>query len=195
VGVVAGCNVVAPPQDDATRYYILSDSAPAAAQGGQSQGGARVGLKAVRLEGYLRRREMVVRTAANEVDFKDYRRWAEPLDAAIGRIVQSRLLASPAVSQVWVEPFPVDQDRDYDVSIEITRCEGAVSPSGNYVASLSASIEVSTSGPNGHVVARRSFSAPDEAWNGTDFDRLAALLSGDAAALGRDVLAGIPAKN
>ncbi len=195
MGAVAGCNVVPPPQEDATRYYILSDSAALGGQAGAAQGGLRIGLRTVRLEGYLKRRDMVVRTGPNEVDFRDYRLWAEPLDAAIARAVQSSLLASPGVSQAWIEPFPVDQARDFDVSIEVTRCEGAVAPSGKYVASLSAIVEISTSGANAHVVARRMFEAPEQAWDGIDFDRLAALLSGDAAALGRDAFAAIPARN
>jgi uncharacterized lipoprotein YmbA len=195
VGLVAGCNVVPPAQDDPTRYYVLSDSAPAAPQAGPSQGGARIGLRAVQLEGYLRRREMVVRTGSNEVEFRDYRRWAEPLDAAIARILQARLQSSPAVAQAWVEPFPVDQDRDFDVSVAVSRCEGSASRSDRYVASLSATIEVSTAGPNAHVVARRVFAAPDAAWNGSDYERLAALLSADVAQLAQEVLAAVPAKN
>ncbi len=192
VGLVAGCNVIPPPQDDPTRYYVLSDAAPAAAQ---AQGGARIGIRTVRLEGYLKRREMVVRTGANEVAFRDYKRWAEPLDAAVARVVRSALLASPAVSQAWIEPFQADQDRDFDVSMEITRCEGAVGPAGRYVASLSAVVEISTTGASPRVVARTVFTAPDEAWDGADFDRLAGLLSGDVAALGREIAAEIPAKN
>jgi len=195
LGFVAGCNVVPPATDDPTRYYILSDSAPAAAQGGQAQGGARIGLRTVGLQGYLRHREMVVRTAANEVEFRDYRRWAEPLDAAIARVLQSTLLASSAVSRAWVEPFPVDEDRDFDVAIVITRCEGVASPSGKYAASLSATIEISTAGANPRLVARKLFVAPNGAWDGRDFDRLASLLSGGVAALGREVLADIPARN
>lgn len=195
LGAVAGCNVIPPAQEDATRYYILSDPAPPAAQAAPSGTGARIGLRAVRLAGYLKRRDIVVRKGPNEVDFRDFRLWAEPLDAAIARSVRSTLLSSPAVAQVWAEPFPVDQDRDFDVSIEVTRCEGAVTASGKHEASFSAAIEVSTTGANAHVVARRRFDAPDAPWDGTDFERLAALLSGDVAGLGRDVLAAVPAKD
>src|SRR5579862_2911754 len=96
---VAGCNIVPPPTEDPTRYYVLSEMpAPAAAAAGT----LRVGLRAVRLEGYLKRREMVVRTGANEVEFRDYRRWAEPLDGAIARVVRSALLASGPVGEAWV---------------------------------------------------------------------------------------------
>lgn len=188
----AGCSVVPPAQEDATRYYVLA--VPGLAASG-AQGGIRIGLSGVSLGGYLKRREMVVRTGPNEVEFRDYRRWAEPLDEAIARIVQSSLLASPGVSQVWVAPFPTDLDRDFDVSIAVTRCEGAASRSGKYVAAMAASIEVSTSGANARVVARRLFVAPDEPWDGEDYGRLAGLLSGDAAALGREVLAAIPPKS
>ena len=61
----------------------------------------------------------------NEVEFRDYRRWAEPLDAGVARVLRARLLASPDVAQVYAEPFPADQDRDFDVSVEVTQVRGA----------------------------------------------------------------------
>ncbi len=191
-GALAGCNVVPPAQDDPTRYFVLSGvPAPAA----PVQGNLRVGVRTVRLAGYLNRREMVVRVGPNEVEFRDYRRWAEPLDAGITRVVRSALLASGQVSQAWDEPFPAEQERDYDMVIEVTRCEGAAAGSGRFEAHLSALAEIWTAGPNPRSVARRVFTAPAEAWDGRDYDRLAALLSGEAAALGRDLLAALPAKN
>jgi uncharacterized protein len=194
MGVLAACNVVPPPQDDATRYFILSDPAAPAPPGGLVHGTMRIGLKSVVLDGYLRRREMVVRTGENEVAFKDYKRWAEPLDTAVSRIVRSTLAASPAVAEVYTEPFPFGPKRDYDVSIEIRRCEGAV-VSGKYVARLSAIIQVSTTGDDAHVVSRRLVMAPPESWDGDDYGQLANLLSIEAAGLGRDVLADIPEAN
>jgi uncharacterized lipoprotein YmbA len=191
VALVAGCDIVPPAQTDPTRFFILSDSGRHA---GQALGGLRIGLQAVKVEGYLQNRDMVVRTGSNEVEFRDYRRWAEPLERAIGRALQSDLLASPGVSQVWAEPFPGDGERDFDVSVEVTRFEGAATGSGRYVASLSAIIEISAPGANPRIVARRQFTAPDEAWDGADFERLAGLLSADVAALAREVLAEAPAK-
>lgn len=190
VAAVAGCNIVPPPTEDPTRYYVLSDVPAAAA----AAGALRVGIRTVRLDGYLKRREMVVRTGANEVEFRDYRRWAEPLDGAVARVARSALLASGSVAEAWTEPFPPDQERDYDVSIEITRCEGYVPPSGRAEARLAAVVDIWTAGGSPHRVARRVFTAPAEAWDGRDFDRLAALLSSDLGALGRDIAAALPPK-
>jgi uncharacterized lipoprotein YmbA len=195
LGVLAACNVVPPAQDDPTRYFVLSDSAAQAGDAQPAAGGARIGLKAVRLESYLRRREMVVRTGENEVEFRDYRRWAEPLDAGVARVLRSRLQAAPGVALVCTEPFGAEQGRDFDVSVEIRRCEGTAAPSGKYGASLVATIEIWTTGTSPHVLARRVFVAPDAAWDGRDFDRLASLLSADVSALGQEVLAAIPARN
>lgn len=192
--VQSGCNVAQPAQDDPTRYFVLSDP-PAPAGLSPATPGARIGLKAVKLESYLRRREIVVRTGDNEVEFRDFRRWAEPLDTAVARVIRAKLLASPGVAQVVTEPFPADQDRDFDVSVEVRRCEGLASRSGHYAADFEATIEVSTAGTGPRVIARRTISAPDAAWDGSDFDRLAALLSADAAALGQEVAASLPQRN
>jgi uncharacterized lipoprotein YmbA len=159
-----------------------------------AQGGLRLGLRAIKLDGYLKHRSMIVRTGPNEVRFEDYRLWAEPIDAAISRALRSSLLAAPAVAQVFVEPFPFDQVRDYDVSIEVTRFEGALS-AGKYEARMAATIEISTSGANARVVSRRTFEAPAEAWDGADFGQLAALLNRDVASLAQEVAADIPARD
>jgi uncharacterized lipoprotein YmbA len=198
LGLLGGCNVVPPAQDDPTRYFVLSDAvspevvgAPAPA----AQGGLRIGLRAVRVESYLKNRAMVVRTAANEVKFEEYHRWAEPVDAAIARVLRSRLVGSAGLAQVYTEPFPFDQARDFDVSIDVLRFEGAVSArGGKSVASLKALIEVSTTGANARIVARKLFVAPEEDWDGKDFDQLAALLTADVSDLGQDVLGSLPAR-
>jgi uncharacterized lipoprotein YmbA len=198
LGLLGACNVVPPAQDDPTRYFVLSDAVSpeaVAAPSAAAEGGLRIGLRTVRIESYLKNRAMVVRTAANEVKFEEYHRWAEPVDAAIGRVLRSRLVASPGVAQVYTEPFPFDQARDFDVSIEVLRFEGAVSVQGGKdVASFKAWIEVSTAGANARVVARKLFVAHEQDWDGKDFDQLAALLTGDVGDLGQDVLGLFPAK-
>lgn len=194
LGLLSACNVVPPAADDPTRYFILSDPQVAAVPA-PAAGAARVGLREIKLESYLRRREIIVRTGENEIQFMDFRRWAEPLDAAVSRIIRLRMQEAPEVAQVLVAPFPIDQALDYDVAIDIRRCEGAVAASGKYVASFSATFEITTAGADPHLVVRKLYTAPDAGWDGRDFQRLASLLSADVSALGQEILAGIPAKN
>jgi hypothetical protein len=195
LALAAGCNLASPPEDDPTRYYVLSDAGGSDAHAAQAPGTLRIGLRAVGLEGYLKNRQFVVRTGANEVDFRDYRRWAEPLDAAISRMLRAKLLASPGVGQVSCEPFPLEQERDFDVSVEILRFEGDVTAPGRASANLTALIEVSTTGADSKVVVRKRFVAPAAAWDGSSFDQLAGLLSHDVAALGQEIASDIPAKD
>jgi uncharacterized lipoprotein YmbA len=194
LGFLGACNVVAPASDDPTRYFVLSDPA-AVVVPAPASGAVRIGLREIRLESYLKKREMVVRTGENEVEFRDFRRWAEPLEAAIVRVVRLRLLEAPRVSQVYSAPFPVEAQPDYNVTLDVHRCEGASSPSGKFAASFSATIEISSAGPDARVVSRTLFTAPNADWDGRDFDQLASLLSADVSALGAQVLAGIPEKN
>jgi uncharacterized lipoprotein YmbA len=196
LGLLAACNVVPPAEDDPTKYFILSDPPAAAVQAPAPAAGAvRIGLREIKLESYLKKREMVVRTGENEVEFRDFRRWAEPLDAAISRIVRLRLLEAPEVALVATEPFRGDQQVDYTVAIDVRRCEGALAAPGKFVASFAATVEISTAGDNPRVVSRKLFRAPDAPWDGRDFDRLASLLTADVSALGQDILAGLPARN
>jgi uncharacterized lipoprotein YmbA len=188
----AGCNVVPPAQEDSTRYFVLSGAQVPAVQA--PSGTLRVGIRTVRLESYLNRKEMVVRSGANEVRFEDFRRWADPLDAALTRIVRSKLLAAPSVAQVVAEPFPFDQARDYDVSIEVVRFEGDLGADGKYSASMAAVVEISTAGSSPRIVSRKLFEAPAQAWDGADFDRLAALLRGDVDLLADEVASELPGK-
>jgi uncharacterized lipoprotein YmbA len=194
LGLLAACNVVPPASDDPTRYFLLSDPPPAVVQA-PAAGAVRIGLKEIGLESYLRKKEMVVRTGENEVEFRDFRRWAEPLDASIVRVLRLRLLGAPGVAEVFAAPFPADQARDYDVTIEVRRCEGAATPAGGFVASFAAMVEISTAGADPHPVSRKLFTAPDAAWDGRDFERLASLLSADVSAVAQEIVAGIPARN
>jgi hypothetical protein len=102
------------------------------------------------------------------------------------------MLEEPGVAQVLVDPFPVDQEPDYDVSVDVRRCEGSVDASGKGSASFSATIEITATGASPHVVARKLFTAPAAAWDGRDYGQLASLLSADIAALGQEIASDLP---
>ncbi len=181
----AGCDgIIPPPQVDPTRYYVLTGPSPApAAVGGQ----LRVGLRTVELAAYLKSPDMIVRQGANELMLQDYARWGEPLEAGIARILQERLQAAGGVGRVYLQPFPLDADRDCDVAVTILRCEGATDRTAHFAAT----IEI-TKAADGRLLSRRTFVAPDAAWDGKNFGQLAGLLSADAEALGQEIVAALP---
>lgn len=188
--VGAGCSVLPAPPVDPTRYYVLNGPSLDAAGIGNHGGPVRVGLKAVDIAPYLRKPMIAVRRDANELVYDDYTRWAEPLEASVARIVQTRLLAAPGVGRVYVAPLSFDQHRDFDVAVSVVRCEGV---SGDRpVARFAALIEVTTGGDEPQVVVHKVFAAPDVPWDGRDYAALARALSQGIAALSEEIVAALP---
>ena len=188
--MLGGCQLLPPASADATRFFVLT--APVAtseAQTASTEGRLQIGLKAVEMPAYLRAtKSMVVRDGANEIRFQDYARWAEPLEAGVLRLLKERLLASPGVLGVDAHPMRGDVARDYDVSVRIIRCEG----SADEVARFSAAYEIVAADGSGKVVANKTFTAPEAAWNGKDFGALAAALSDGVNALGAKIAGELP---
>jgi len=189
-----GCSIVPEASQDPTRYYVLTG--PGYRQGANAERGTlRLGLKAVELSPYLRKGSLVVRKGSNELVYNDYARWAEPLEAGISRAMRAQLMASAAVERVFVYPFPFDQPRDYDVAVNVIRCEGAKGGGEGATARFAAVVEITTAGENGgQVVSRKVFHAPDTAWNGHDYGALAEALSAGVGALCEDLVASLPEK-
>lgn len=162
-------------QPDLTRYYVLT------AQGGAKRGGTeanaaekKVYLKAVNLPEFLRGRLMLVRLGENEVKYVDTARWAEPLDAGLGRVLRESLAGVEVVTR------SVDA-RDFDVVVHVRYCEGVVPAK---VARLAARVEVFTAGMDSRRVAEDEFEIESPHWNGEDHGQLAAKLSDAARQLG-----------
>jgi uncharacterized lipoprotein YmbA len=154
----------------------------------------RLGLKPVEVAPYLKKGSLVVRTGENEVSFPDEARWAEPLDQEITRTLRLRLLAAPRVGRVFVAPYAPDDARDFDVSVQVLRCEGARAGGARTVTRFAALVEIASAGENPRLVARKTFVAPEVAWDGKDFARLAGLLSDAVGALGQEIAGALPEK-
>ncbi|MFI5356140.1 MAG: membrane integrity-associated transporter subunit PqiC [Opitutales bacterium] len=190
---LTGCSVVPEATSDHTHYYVLTGPEPGATAARAESGGLRLGLQPVQISPYLNNVSVVVRRGTNELVYDDFARWAEPLDAGIGRVVSAQLRASPAVARVLRAPLPFNQPRDYDLTLNVLRCEG-VKDGERSVAHLAVAMEITTVGDNSQVVVRRVFNAPDRAWDGRDYGTLVQALSADVAVLGAEIVAALPAK-
>lgn len=193
--LATGCNIIPSPTADPTRYYVLSAPSAGAAGAQAINGGLRIGLRNVELAPYLKKGSLVVRTGENELAFPPEARWAGPLEQEILHTLRLQLLASPSVGRVFLQPFPFEEPRDFDVSVRLLRAEGVLpAGGGSGVVRLVAMIEVTRIGALGEVVARRRFVAPEMAWDGQDFSQLASRLSAAVAALSDEVVGVLPAK-
>lgn len=190
--LVAGCKILPDPVSDSTRYFVLA-STPAEIVAQRGAGPLQVGLRSIELPGYLRNhRDMVVRKGLNEIRFDGYSRWAEALEVGLQRILKERIGTADTVGAVLTQPFSGDVRRDYDVTIRIVRCEGAVNADKSATARLVAYYEIVQVAGAGNVLVRRTFSAPEQPWDGSDFGALARLLGEGAELLAADIVANLP---
>ena len=191
---LSGCSLLPAPSSDPTRYYVLTPAADLAQPRPAKAERARViGLKRIDSAPYLNGKDLVVREAGNEITYHSFSRWAEPLATSIGRTLAERLEASANVARVYAQPFSFEVPRDYDLTVSIVRCEGERRADGRASPSLVAVIEVTEAKAGGAVVLRKSFVAPERAWDGKDFGALAAALSAGVEALGAELTLAIPA--
>lgn len=186
----AGCNLIPPPQADPTHYYVLSG--PSLTEAPAPTGKLRLGLRPLEVAPYLRKGSIVVRLGGNELLYKDEARWAEPLEAGIARALRAQLLVQPEIARVYTPPYPIDQDRDYDLAVNILRCEGATDTAGRSTVKFAAMLEITSVKDPGLVVARRIFTAPDAPWDGHNYGALAESLSAAIAALSHEAIAALP---
>lgn len=163
---LAGCEVIPQPEPDPTRYFVLRSSQPATPATADREGVA-LGLHSVELPAYLRNsRSLVVARGGNELVFRDYDRWAEPLDAGLERVLRDALAAHPRVARVDPFPFTSGAARDYDLTVRVIRCEGAETADGQLVARLVVAYELRRAGAAGERVREGRFAAPELPWDG-----------------------------
>jgi hypothetical protein len=74
----------------------------------------------------------------------------------------------------------------------VLHCEGVREGGSGAVARFAATIEIMTTGKDARIVVRKMFVAPDAAWDGKDFARLAARLGEAVGALSQEVVAALP---
>lgn len=161
LGLLSSCNVLPQPQADTVRNFTLAGPPGAAPVTNAAQ------VRPVLVAGHLHGRPMAVRVAAHEVIYLDDVRWAEPLDAALTRILRDRLGAVGGGATV---------------AVEVSRFE-LVRSEGNSVQ-LAASYSILPAGAAKEVAQRGVFASAPRIWDGKDHGMLVALLREAADELG-----------
>ncbi len=185
--LLSGCATLLPvAQPDPTRFYVLT--APVATTA--ATGDTVLGLRNLEVAAYLRSRSLVVRKGENEVDFREFARWGEALDAGLARTLRENLLAADTVAQVAVVPFSLELVRDYDVTVRVLACEGDTDGRVHFRAGW----ELWSTGAGAEVVERGDFIAAGLTWDGRSEASLVAGLSRAVAGLSAEIAAALSAE-
>jgi uncharacterized lipoprotein YmbA len=185
---LAGCSFVPEAQSDPTRFYVLS------ADGTRSDlrpNAPLVFLRDVELASYLRSRPLVVRRGENEIEFREFSRWGEPLELGIARVLREELVARGAASGVRAAGARRDSlAHDLVLNVRVLACEGGANGSVIFRAVWDLS---STSGTPG-LVARGEYRASGLRWDGKSEASLVGQLSQAVVGLAGEIAAALEKK-
>ncbi len=83
----------------------------------------RIGIREIKLPGYLDRPQIVTRIGVNEIALSYAHQWAEPLSQLIVRVITSQLSARLANVVVSAYPWSFNQSQDAEIQIQINQFE------------------------------------------------------------------------
>ncbi len=121
--VLAGCSLS--PRQDPSQFYVLSaasDTAGAVA-GPAGASGLELGIGPVSFPEYLDRPQMVTRVGANQLQFSETERWAEPLKGSFTSVLAENLQQLLGARTAYMYPWYASLTPDYTVEVDVIRFE------------------------------------------------------------------------
>lgn len=185
---LGGCLSVPIPQaaPDPARFYVLTATA-AAAPGAAPAGASTVQLLPVEVASYLRARPLVVRRGENEVQFREFARWGEPLELGVARVLREELLARGAAASVagGAGHFAGGAPQAA-LTVRVLACEGGADGAVFFRAAWELVPLAQGEKPAGEP-RRGEFRAENLRWDGKNEASLAAQLSVAVAGLAQQI--------
>jgi uncharacterized lipoprotein YmbA len=169
LALATGCNIIPVAQPDLTRYFVLT-TAVAKPVDAAAAPRWKVALRPVEVPSFLRGKAMQVRLAGNEIHFADEARWAEPLEAGLGRVLRESLENRGDAVHVVAS---AGEDPEFAFAVRVQRCEGDREAK---VARFAAVVEVYAPRVSADRRAKDTFTVEIPNWDGT-YGQLAQKLS------------------
>ncbi len=169
------------PTTDPTRFFVLENSAAGGDAAAPATSNVIVGLLPIEVPAYLLdHRALAFKTADNEIRFRDFDRWAEPLDEGIARLLRDGLEHEAGIGRVLVPPFPLQPARTFDLQVRVLECTAVIDGNVRFILSYQ------LVAPDGKLHRQGVYSSTDLAWNGESAD-LARQLSAAVVAAARTI--------
>ncbi len=116
----AGC--ISIPASPTPRFYTLeAEDVPADAGKPAVVADMIVGVGPVKVPGYQDRPQIVTQKNDNTVNFAQFDRWGESLEAGISRLIRERLSVEISGAKAMAFPWNLSVPVKYQVSVEIVR--------------------------------------------------------------------------
>lgn len=123
LGLVLGFTGCVGGRSPQARFFQLQPPVDAAVAQKRLPSGITVSVKPVILESYLRQPQMAVRVKPQEVVYREFTRWAEPLDRNITRVVTDDLRKLFQTDRIAILPQIDDRSEMITLSIEVISFE------------------------------------------------------------------------
>ena len=181
--LTSACSVIPEARPDPTRFFVLEDPAATIEPAAPAADAVTIGLLPIEVPAYLLdTRSIAVAATDNQITFRDFDRWAEPLDKGLARVLRGALARDANVERVLVPPFPLQPARDFDLSVRVVDCVGLESGLLRFVLSYE------LTSPDGSLHRQGTY-----VWQGagesSDSAQLARTISAATAAAGREIAA------
>lgn len=170
--LVAACGTA--PKE---HFYTLSSPPPAESNVPAT---ITIAITGVAVPESVDRTPMVIRTGPNQVDIEDLHRWAEPLKAAIPRVLAANLAGELGTARVVAGRYAQGQGADYRVTVDVRRFESSFAEGATLEA------DWTVAGPSGapitgHTLAREAAAPGDHAGIAAAHSRALARLAKEIA--------------
>src|SRR5262245_967225 len=167
-----------------SRFYAL-EPMPEAAHPGADAGALSVNVGPVVVAEGLDRAEMVTRLGPNQLDLREYERWAEPLDENILRVLAENLSVVLGSQRIGTIPDSETHEASWLVTVNVLAFEAGTDGK----ATLAARWRLYKPGETAPSTTRKSvLVAPLPSQDGAG---IAAAMSSNLAALARDIAAAL----
>jgi uncharacterized protein len=179
--IVVGCSPLA-PLPNRTKFFMLSPISEDAVNGAGAPLDQQlsIGVGPIDFPDYLRRREVVTRTAPNRIDVSDENRWAGPLDKNFAHVLTENLATLLNTQRVESYPWSRGVPIDYQVVVGVERFDTGSDKQAKLVARWSI-----RDGHDGKVIYANETVA--SATVGTGEEGPSAALSSNVATLSREI--------
>jgi len=183
--VLTGCFGKSQP----SRFYTLTAEAQRqlAVSPGIAARNAAVGIGPIQIADYLDQSKIVNRSSENRIEQAEYDQWAGSFEDNLTQVLAENLGFLVPTERIYLYPWRTSLPIDYQVVLDIIRCDGRLGETVRLVARWSV-----LSGEEKKVIAMKR-SSIDETVSGTDYDALVAAQSRALAKLCREIAVAIHA--